>query len=335
MRQATRAGVGGQAGSDPTAIHSGDSAAGADVAGGSTYPSGIVIASGAITLAKLANLSAQGKLIGRKTAAAGVPEEVALGSSLTFPAGGNIDVATGGVTLAMLANLTPPKLIGRGTAAAGVPEALTPTNLYFGNGTVGAAPSRTAAWTGGAFLMSNLDLPGTNMSGNTTKTLTVATVYLMKVPIPGSGTSTFVVSNVSAYLTTKATSTLTHSYYGIISSGGTLLGQSADLSSGANRWDTSGANGWNTAPCAATITPTGLNDFVYVCMYVGTSVGTAPIFQGFSTATSPTAFMNLNMAAAASMHATQAVADSATPFTGLTLSNNVASVTSPILVALS
>jgi hypothetical protein len=42
------------AGSDPTAIHSGDSAAGADIKAGSTYPTALTIADGAVSAVKLA-----------------------------------------------------------------------------------------------------------------------------------------------------------------------------------------------------------------------------------------------------------------------------------------
>jgi hypothetical protein len=49
------------------------------------------------------NVSAQGKLIGRSTAGAGVPEEVACDeSSLTLPAGGTLQEKDGGTTPAKL-----------------------------------------------------------------------------------------------------------------------------------------------------------------------------------------------------------------------------------------
>ncbi len=248
------------------------------------------------------------------------------GPVTTLAAGsvGTTEIADGAVALADMANLTPPKIIGRGTASAGVPEALVPTNLYLGNATIVGRSDRSAAWSGGLQIASNADIPWYAWTGATGITLTAATVYFAKIPLPGSGTSTYSVTNVLAYLATKATSTLTHSYAGLVTSGGTLIGQSADESSANQNWSTTGAAGLKTHALvggAFTVTPTGPNDFVYACLYIGTTAGTAPIFSASATATTATAFLNMGTANAASLMGTLAVADTTTPFTGMTLSS--------------
>ncbi len=247
------------------------------------------------------------------------------GATTTIAAGAvtTTEILDGTVALADMANLTPPKLIGRGTASAGVPEALTPTNLYFGNSTVMARSGRTNTWSGGAYIASNDDIPFYQFATGGTVTLAAATVYLAKIPLPGSGTTVISVTNVLAWLNTKAASTLTHSYAGLLTSGGTLIGQSADESSANQNWSTTGAAGLKTHALVGgpfNVTPTGVNDFVYACLYIGTTAGTAPIFQATPSSAIPIGFLNLSNSAATSNFGTIAVADSATPFTGLTLS---------------
>jgi copper(I)-binding protein len=82
------------------------------------------IAASAVTYAKIQNVSAQGKVLGRSTAAAGVVEEVACDeSTITLPAGGTLQLKTGGTTYAKLQNVSAQgKVLGRSTAAAGVVE---------------------------------------------------------------------------------------------------------------------------------------------------------------------------------------------------------------------
>ncbi len=261
------------------------------------------------------------------------------GATTTIAAGAvtTTEILDGTVALADMANLTPPKIIGRGSASAGVPEALVPTGLYFGNATIAARSDLTKSWTGGTLIASNAGVPFFPAAAGATITLAAATVYLTKIPLPGSGTTVISVTNVLAWLNTKAASTLTHSYAGLLTSGGVLVGQSADESSANQNWSTSGAAGLKTHALVGgpfNVTPTGVDDFVYACLYIGTTAGTAPIFQAFAGATAPTAFVNLSNSAATSNMATQAVADSATPFTGLTLSSNTATA-QPIWMAIS
>jgi len=63
----------------------------------------LTIANGVVTLAKMANMSTD-RLIGRDTAAAGVPEEISVTNGLAFTGSGGIGISAGGVTAAMLAN---------------------------------------------------------------------------------------------------------------------------------------------------------------------------------------------------------------------------------------
>jgi hypothetical protein len=94
-----------------------------------------------ITYAKIQNVSATARVLGRATAGAGDIEELTLNSTLEFSgtsirraaltgdvtasAGSNsTTIANAAVTLAKLADLATDKLIGRDTAGTGVPEAI-------------------------------------------------------------------------------------------------------------------------------------------------------------------------------------------------------------------
>jgi len=83
----------------------------------------------AVTLAKLVNASAQGKLLGRTTASAGVWEEAAVdGSTIEFLAGGSIRVKDAGITYAKIQNISATdKLLGRLSSGAGVTEEIACT----------------------------------------------------------------------------------------------------------------------------------------------------------------------------------------------------------------
>jgi hypothetical protein len=62
------------------------------------------LADAAVTYAKMQHISAQGKLLGRSTAAAGDVEEVSCdGTTVELPAGGNLKVKDGGIAATQLA----------------------------------------------------------------------------------------------------------------------------------------------------------------------------------------------------------------------------------------
>jgi hypothetical protein len=74
-----------------------------------------------VTLAKIVTASAQGVLLGRKTASAGNYEEItADGSTLELPVAGSLQIKNNGVTLAKIVAATATdKLLGRSTAGSG------------------------------------------------------------------------------------------------------------------------------------------------------------------------------------------------------------------------
>jgi hypothetical protein len=161
-------------------------------------------------------------------------------------------------------------------------------------------------------------------------TIAAATACLVKIPLPGSGTTTYSITNVLCHLQTKATSTLTHSFAGLLTSAGVLIGMTADNSSINANWSSTG-----TSPAVSTmalvggpftVTPTGIDDFVYGALYVGTTAGTAPKFAADQAGT-VASLSNLSLSAATSRFATQAVVDTATPFAALTMSSNTAAAT--------
>lgn len=107
---------------------------------GTTATAGI--ADDAVTYAKIQNVSATDRLLGRDTVGAGDIEELtatggieftgtgiqrsALTGDVTASAGsGSTTIAAGVVTLAKMADIATDRLIGRDTAGTGVPEALT------------------------------------------------------------------------------------------------------------------------------------------------------------------------------------------------------------------
>lgn len=82
-----------------------------------------------VTLAMLAQASAQGVLLGRRTAAAGNFEEVTPdGSTIELLAGGSLQVKNGGITYAKIQNISATdKLLGRSSAGAGSAEEIACT----------------------------------------------------------------------------------------------------------------------------------------------------------------------------------------------------------------
>lgn len=101
------------------------------------------IANDAVTYAKMQNVSATDRLLGRDTAAAGNVEELTVSGGLEFTGSGGIQrsaltgdvtasagsgactIPAGTVTLAKMANVATSRILGRTTAGTGVPEALT------------------------------------------------------------------------------------------------------------------------------------------------------------------------------------------------------------------
>lgn len=98
-----------------------------------------------VTYAKMQNVSATDRLLGRDTAAAGDVEELSVGGGIEFTGSGGIQrsaltgdvtasagsgsttIATAAVTLAKMANLAQDQFIVRTTASTGVPETATVT----------------------------------------------------------------------------------------------------------------------------------------------------------------------------------------------------------------
>jgi hypothetical protein len=80
-----------------------------------------------VTYAKMQNVSATDRLLGRDTASAGDVEELTVGGGLEFTGSGGIQVAADGVTYAKMQNVSAAsRLLGRGSAGgAGDPEEIT------------------------------------------------------------------------------------------------------------------------------------------------------------------------------------------------------------------
>jgi len=89
----------------------------------------IQIKNNGVTLAKIVAATAQGVLLGRKTASSGNFEEVSPdGSTLELLAGGNLQVKNGGITYAKIQNVSATdKLLGRSSSGAGSPEEIACT----------------------------------------------------------------------------------------------------------------------------------------------------------------------------------------------------------------
>jgi hypothetical protein len=106
-----------------------------------------------------------------------------------------------------------------------------------------------------------------------------ATVYVSRIPLP----SQILVTNILAYITAIG-GTLTHSYLALFNSLGTILGQTADQSTGGTGWGTGGATGLHTVPLTTPVqcAPLTANDFLYAGVYSGTDVS-LPSLQAADT----------------------------------------------------
>ena len=96
----------------------------------------------------------------------------------------------------------------------------------------------------------------------------VAKLYLCRVPISAVTT----ISHVYYNLTTVGAGTLTNCYIGAYKSDGTFVAQTADQTA---VWETGGTTGIQKIALAATFTPLGADDFVWLAFYIGTNSGGA------------------------------------------------------------
>lgn len=171
----------------------------------------LAIAAASVTYAKMQDIASD-TLIGRDTAASGVPEAITLNATLEFTgaqaiqraaltgdvtagAGSNATtIAAGIVTLAKMANLPQDQFIGRITASTGVPETATIT-----------AAARTVLDDTTVALMVNT-LGGGTSTG--TGVLVRATTPTLVTPILGAATATSIaVGGGTALTTTNQTGT--------------------------------------------------------------------------------------------------------------------------------
>jgi len=91
-----------------------------------------------------------------------------------------------------------------------------------------------------------------------------------RIPLPAP----ISVTNLNAYLAV-AGGTLTHSYMGLWKSNGTLIGQTADQSTGAGGWGTGASVGAKQMALVGgpfACTPQAANDFLWAGFYCGTAV---------------------------------------------------------------
>lgn len=87
------------------------------------------IANSAVTYAKIQNVSATNRLLGRSTAGAGAVEEITVGGDIS-QSGSTFTIGSGAVTYAKIQNIsTTQRVIGRNTAGAGVTEEVSASGV--------------------------------------------------------------------------------------------------------------------------------------------------------------------------------------------------------------
>lgn len=87
------------------------------------------IANSAVTYAKIQNVSATNRLLGRSTAAAGVIEEITVGGDIS-QSGSTFTIGSGAVTYAKMQNISATqRVLGRNTAGAGVTEEVSTSGV--------------------------------------------------------------------------------------------------------------------------------------------------------------------------------------------------------------
>lgn len=143
-----------------TGINSGDQTITltGDVTGSGTGSFAATIAAGAVTLAKMANI-ATGSLIGRSTAATGVPEVISIGSGLSL-SGGVLSATAGGTGTVTSVSVVPANGISGTVATATTTPAITLS--------LGAITPSSIASTGAIGITGNLTVAPLTMSGSFT-----------------------------------------------------------------------------------------------------------------------------------------------------------------------
>ena len=99
----------------------------AALTGDVTAPAGSnaqTIANDAVTYAKMQNVSATNRVLGRSTAGAGDPEEITVGGDIT-QSGSTFTIGNNAVSFAKMQDINTGRVVGRTTAASGDPEEIT------------------------------------------------------------------------------------------------------------------------------------------------------------------------------------------------------------------
>ena len=166
------------------------------------------------------------------------------------------------------------------------------------------APLQSVTWknpavSGAITYQSLLGWASDSADAVSTQIITVARIYVSKIPLANSLTVTNILYNI-----TTASGTGTHSFAALFSSAGTVLGQSADQSAA---WNATTGNYTTALATPVVAAPLQANDFLWAALYQGTAVTAAT----FAAATSAVA-LNIGTTAATSRSAYIALANTAT-----------------------